>query len=205
MDTFSISKGNSMSPAGSKLNYMALDFMAHTVVGSKDSDLIEKTLYEMWKLNHNRFSHEFAFEAHLNNKTVGMITCYPVTIMNKLEWPTFWKLMKLRNLGLIGYSLTHLHNLFSIMSLKEGREGEYHIGTLATMPESRGHGVASKLIHFAEKQAKLNNCNKCSLTVKIHNKPALNLYKKSGFKIVGSIEKSPFLLYRMVKELEPYK
>lgn len=89
MENISIIKGDPMSEIGGKLNCMALDYMAHPLIGSKDLILIEKTLNKLWKLGSNRFSHEYAFEAQLNQKTLGMITCYPVSVMNKLALPTF--------------------------------------------------------------------------------------------------------------------
>lgn len=201
MNDVLIVEGNPMSSAGSKLNYMALDYMAYPLVGSKDSYLIEKTLNKLWKLELNRFSHRYAFEAKLNNETVGMVTCYPVSLMDKLAWPTFKKLIALRKWSLISHSLFHLKDVYSMISLNEGRKDEYHIGTLATLPESRGYGIGSKLVYFAEEQAKLNHYNKCSLTVKKENKQALKLYERLGYSIVDSIEKHPYSLYRMVKIL----
>jgi len=156
MENISIIKGNAMSEAGGKLNSIALDYMAYPLIGSKDLILIENTLNKLWRLASNRFSHQYAFEAQLNQKTVGMITCYLVSVIKKLAWPTFKKLIKLRKWALIGHSILNFRELWSMASLNEGREGEYHIGTLATFSESRGYGVGSKLIHFAEKQAKLN-------------------------------------------------
>lgn len=203
MENITIVKGKPMSEVGGKLNYMALDYMAYPLVGSKDLDIIDRTFEVLWKLTSNRFSHEYAFEAQLNQKTVGMITCYPVSIMNKLAWPTFQKLITLRKWSLISYALLHFQEVLSMASLNEGREDEYHIGTIATLPESRGYGIGSKLINYAEEQARINNFNKCSLTVKKENKKALNLYERLGYQVANEIEKHPYSLYRMVKILSP--
>lgn len=202
MEKITITQGNPMSEIGAKLNCIALEYMAYPLVGSSDLDLVEITFQQLWKLGSNRFSHKFAFEAQLNQKTVGMITCYPVSVMNKLAWPTFHKLLSIRKWSLICHSLLHLQAVFSMAALNEGREDEYHIGTLATLPESRGYGVGSKLIHFAEEQAKLNHYDKCSLTVKKENVQALKLYERLGYKIVDSIEKKPYSLNRMVKNMK---
>lgn len=201
MDKISIIKGNPRSDIGSKLNCMALDYMAYPLAGSKNFILIQQIFNRLWKINLNRFSYEYAFEAQVNKKTVGMITCYPVSVMNKLAWPTVQKLIKIRKLPLIGHSALHFREAWSMASLKEGRHDEYHISTIATLPESRGYGVGSKLIKFAEGQARLNHYNKCSLTVKKENKQALKLYERLGYQITDSIEKAPYSLYRMVKNL----
>ncbi|WP_143317931.1 GNAT family N-acetyltransferase [Clostridium sp. HBUAS56017] len=202
MDDILITKGDPLSNVGSKLNCMALEYMAYPLAGSKEPTLIEKVFKKLWEIDSNRFSYEYAFEAKLNDKTVGMITCFPVTVMNKLNWLTTKKLFKLRNLGLIRYILLHPKETLSMLSLNEGKEDEYHIGSIATLPESRGYGIGSKLIYFAEEQAKLNHYNKCSLTVKKENKKAIKLYEKLGFKIVDSIEKPPYSLHRMVKIID---
>ncbi|MNP41452.1 TDP-fucosamine acetyltransferase [compost metagenome] len=121
--------------------------------------------------------------------------------MNNLAWSTMRKLIKIRRWKLVGYSLLNLQEAWSIVSLNEGRENEYHIGTLATLPESRGYGIGSKLILYAEERAKSNNYDQCSLTVKQENFKAIKLYEKLGYKVKDSIEKKPYYLYRMVKAL----
>lgn len=201
MENIKIIKGNRKSEVGGKLNSIALDYMAYPLIGTKDTGLIEKTLSKLWSLGFNRFSHQFAYEAQIENKTLGLITCYPVSLMNKLAWPTTWNLLKLRKWDLFLHSILNVKDLWSMLSLNEGREGEYHIGTLATLPESRGYGVGSKLIQFAEEQAKLNQFDKCSLTVKKENTQALKLYEKLGYEKTDSIEKAPYSMYRMVKIL----
>lgn len=201
MENIIIAKGNAESVVGGKLNAMALDYMAYPLIGSKDSTIIESTLDKLWRLTSNRFSHQYAFEAKLNNKTVGMITCYPVPEMRKLALPTIKQLISLRKLALISHSLTHLRDLWSMLTLNEGRDDEYHIGTIALLPESRGYGIGSKLIRYAEIQARLNHFSKCSLTVKKDNNQAYKLYERLGYQVTDSIEKKPYSLYRMVKIL----
>ena len=43
--------------------------------------------------------------------------------------------------------------LYSMFTLKEGEDDEFHIGTIALLPESRGLGIGTRLIEFAEEQA----------------------------------------------------
>ncbi len=42
-----------------------------------------------------------------------------------------------------------------MFTLKEGEDDEFHIGTIALLPESRGLGIGTRLIEFAEEQASL--------------------------------------------------
>ena len=66
MENILIVKGNPMSQVGGKLNSIALDYMAYPLIGSKDLNLIEKTLKKLWTLGSNRFSHQYAFEAQIS-------------------------------------------------------------------------------------------------------------------------------------------
>jgi len=203
MQNIEIVKALPTSEVGGKLNSMALDYMAYPLVGSREPSLVERTLKQLWMKGANRFSHEHAFEARLNEQTVGVITCYPTSVMSKLDWSTFLQLMQLRKWSLIRHSLLHMKDVWSMVNLQEGKTGEYHIGTLATLPESRGYGIGSKLIAFAEEQARKHRYDKCSLTVKKENTGALKLYERLGYVTEDSIDKPPFSLYRMVKKLQP--
>ncbi len=196
-----IVKGSPISKYGARLNHIALDYMAQILTGSKDPKVIGRTLEELWKQKANRFSHEFAYEAQLGKETVGLITCYPVSVMNRLAWPTFVKLLMFRKWDIVKYSTRHLREFLSMITLHEGREGEYHIGSLAAFPESRGYGIGTKLITFAEEQAKQKDYRWTSLTVRKENVKALKLYERLGYIIADSIDKKPYSLYRMVKKI----
>ncbi|MNN86916.1 TDP-fucosamine acetyltransferase [compost metagenome] len=88
-----------------------------------------------------------------------------------------------------------------MITMKEGKDDEFHIGTIATLPESRGLGIGSRLIEFVEQQALLQGFTKCSLTVKKENVLAFKLYERMGYQITGEIIKPAFSLYRMAKVL----
>ncbi|MGG4404316.1 N-acetyltransferase [Paenibacillus amylolyticus] len=201
MNKISITKASPQSLVGGQLNQMALEYMAYSLVGTKDKGIIEKTFNKLWRSNQNRFSHQYAYEAKMGNQTLGMIMCYPTTIMNKLALPTFSKLFELRKWSLIKYNLQHLKEFYSMVTLKEAENDEYHIGTLATLPESRGLGVGTQLIHFAEEQAITQGLSKSSLTVKKENLLAIKLYERLGYQRVGEINKPSLSLYRMSKKL----
>lgn len=201
MAEVSIVKAHPDSPAGSQLNRMALDSVAYILAGSRDEKIIQSTLEKLWKNSYNRFSHQYAYEAKMGGVTLGVVTCYPIGLLKQLAWPTVKKLWAHRNLELIKYSLLHPGSFFSTLTLKEGHEGEYHIGTLATLPESRGLGIGTQLLHFAEQQALLQGYAKSSLTVRQDNPRAAKLYERVGYVVMGQIDRPGFSLYRMTKEL----
>lgn len=196
-----ILKADGRSAVGARLNQMALEYMAYTLAGSEKKRIVSGTFRKLWKWKGNRFSHQYAFEARVRGQTLGMITCYPIPVLKRLAWPTFKQLLAYRKLGLIGYNLRHVKSLYSMITMKEGEDDEFHIGTIAALPESRGLGIGSRLLAFAEEQAALQGFAKCSLTVKKENELAFKLYKRMGYQITGEINKPAFSLYRMAKML----
>ncbi|MCP1184126.1 N-acetyltransferase [Paenibacillus sp. 1781tsa1] len=201
MNKISIKKASPHSLVGGQLNQMALEYMAYSLAGTKDKSILEKTFNKLWRSKQKRFSHQYAYEAEMGSQTLGMIMCYPTTLMNKLALPTFSKLFELRKWSLIKYNLQHWKEFYSMVTLKEAENDEYHIGTLATLPESRGLGVGTQLIQYAEEQAITQGLSKSSLTVKKENARAIQLYERLGYQRVGEINKPSLSLYRMSKIL----
>ncbi|SDY21863.1 Acetyltransferase (GNAT) family protein [Evansella caseinilytica] len=199
MTQMSIVKADPTSNVGAKLNQMALDYMVYPLAGSEEESIIARTFRKLWQWRNNRFSHQYAFEAQRNGQTLGMITCYPIPVLKRLAWPTFKQLFSFRKLALISYNIRNLKLCYSMTTMKEGEDDEFHIGTIATLPESRGLGVGSRLLQFAEEQTTLQGYSKCSLTVKKENEPAIKLYKRLGYEMTGEINKPAFSLYRMAK------
>ena len=90
----------------------------------------------------------------------------------------------------------------------KSEKDELYISSLAVFEEYRGIGVATRLIEKAENMALDSNLNKLSLFVEINNYPAINLYKKCGFRetkkvvLPGKYSKHNLFGYnKMIKEL----
>ncbi|MEB2302627.1 GNAT family N-acetyltransferase [Lysinibacillus xylanilyticus] len=201
MNQITIVKADHRSMVGAKLNEMALEYMAFPLAGSEEKNKVEETFRTLWRQENNRFSHQYAYEAQMDGKTLGMITCYPIPVLNRLPWPTFKQLLSFRKLGLIIYYILNIKMLYSMITMKEGEDDEFHIGTIALLPKSRGLGVGTRLLEFAEEQACLQGFAKCSLTVKKENHLAIKLYQRIGYQITGEINKPKISLYKMVKNL----
>lgn len=176
MNKISIVKAVHQSMVGAQLNVMALEYMAFPLAGSEEKNTVDWTFCKLWRQENNRFSHQYAYEAQMDGKTLGMITCYPIPVLNRLTWPTFKQLLSFRKLGFVVYNILNIKMLYSMFTLKEGEDDEFHIGTIALLPESRGLGIGTRLIEFAEEQASLQGFAKCSLTVKKENQLAIKLY-----------------------------
>ena len=63
--------------------------------------------------------------------------------------------------------------------------GEAYITNVAVFPEYRRLGIGEALIDAATDGAKQRDCDFISLEVRISNTPAIELYKKEGYNIVG--------------------
>lgn len=201
MNQISIVKAVQQSMVGAQLNIMALEYMAFPLAGSEEKNTVEGTFCELWRQGNNRFSHQYAYEAQMDGKTLGMITCYPIPVLNRLAWPTFKHLLSFQKLGFLVYNIRNIKMLYSMITLKEGADDEFHIGTIALLPESRGLGIGTRLLDFAEEQASLQGFSKCSLTVKQENQLAIKLYQRLGYQITSEINKPKLSLYRMVKNV----
>ena len=62
---------------------------------------------------------------------------------------------------------------------------EAHISTLATHPDFRGRGVASRLLQTALAYSIHRGARTATLEVRQSNLPAINLYRKLGFRFFG--------------------
>lgn len=201
MNGISIHRARPESDAGGRLNELALGHVAGILAGSGSDTVIHSTFHELWRDSNNRFSHRFAYEAKADGRTLGVVTCYPVPQLNSLAGPTFRKLLNIRKCGLIGHAIMNPADILSVLFLKEGQRNEFHIGTLAMLPESRGHGVGSRLLCYAERLAISQDYARISLTVNQRNYLAIKLYERLGFRKTGEVKRPSLWLYRMSKLL----
>lgn len=63
---------------------------------------------------------------------------------------------------------------------------EMHISTIAVHPDQRRRGIGELLIRIAITEARELGAEECTLEVRKSNEPALDLYRKLGFKVFGS-------------------
>ena len=87
--------------------------------------------------------------------------------------------------------------------------GEAYITNVAVFPEYRRLGIGETLIDSATIGAKQRNCEFISLEVRISNTPAIELYKKEGYNIVGQRKnfysnptEDAYIMTRVLKDCE---
>lgn len=80
--------------------------------------------------------------------------------------------------------------LLGMLTLKSSGEKLAQLFTLYVSPKSRGQGFGSALILHCLAAARSKNIEKCQLTV-MRDNPALELYKKLGFREIEVVLSSP--------------
>ncbi|EKU50099.1 GNAT family N-acetyltransferase [Staphylococcus massiliensis] len=201
MANVSIERASKDYTLGGRVNYLAIGDMCEAFLGTSEKHKIEYLMQQLWKKPGNRFSHEYSLVAKKGDNVTGIVTCYPVSKMDATMGQTVLQILKLKGLGAISLLVQNFKSIKSLITMKEGYKGEYHVSMLAVLPEHQGTGSGTALLKATEDYALNEGFDTCSLTVKKDNHEARKLYEKMGYKIVGDIDKAPFHLYRMRKQL----
>lgn len=150
----------------------------------------------------NLFSFEHTHFAFVNKEIAGCILHYSGKTRKKESLRT-GKLM----LKFLGKEFLKKipQMLKASRALGEVAPQQYYISNLAVYPQFRKKGVATQLLELAQEKAKQEGCRVLCLNVETENAPAINLYRKFGFKIVSeaSVKIGPkiFSFYRMEKTI----
>ncbi len=73
-----------------------------------------------------------------------------------------------------------------LIILKRKNSKQYRIYSIAVNPHERGLGIAKKLLDYAEEKSIINKTHKIALEVSENNITAVDLYKKQGYKKIGT-------------------
>ena len=163
-------------------------------------------LKQLFEKNKGVFSHKFSSVAELDGKVVGIEHGY--TKNERAIHSLFSSLYIIRQhrLGEIAGMLRRNYHLGRF--IKKIHPDSYYIAHLAVLQEFHGKGIGTKLLENSFKKAISLRSTSCLLDVSIHNKNAIKLYEKMGFKIFKEI-RNPALeemhklhgQYRMIKRL----
>lgn len=91
--------------------------------------------------------------------------------------------------GLIGYPIGAPQEIgpdmpamfVPLQELENRAPGSWYVNVLAVMPEWRGHGIGSRLLLEADRQARDSGCTTMSIIVSDGNPGARRLYERDGF------------------------
>lgn len=108
------------------------------------------------------------------NAVVGMILSYPSSFHEMTdEMKSFFPPER----------LAHLDHFFSSRI-----ENSWYIDSLCVNKSHRRQGIGEKLIYLSKEKAAKSGYPSLSLIVFADNKPAMSLYKKTGFKMAGKVD-----------------
>jgi len=182
------------------LTLMALGRSARALFGTTSEELAIAYLEQLWSRKKNRFSHAYSYIAKLNDKPVGLMTCFPGEMTSKTIYPTMWQLIRIGKLRFTKHVLSQIKLLRQFSSHVEAHPDEFYIGTLAVLPECRGMSIGAQFLDFMKVKAKSAGFKKCALLVDADNDGGIRFYERFGFKQDGYWEK-PVPFYRMMVEL----
>jgi ribosomal protein S18 acetylase RimI-like enzyme len=122
-------------------------------------------------------SYRSAIVAEYNNEVVGMALSYPSRFHGVTEeMKGFFPAERLE----------HFKHFFSARV-----EDSLFLDALGVLPEFRGKGIGTELIHLTEKKAVENGHTVVSLMVFADNTEARRLYERCGFAVVETVELLP--------------
>lgn len=161
--------------------YDAIGTIAHRLTNESESLKVLNGLTTLVEDTQNRHSYQNTFVAMENNNIVGIVVLYD---------------------GQNGRQLDELLSKKLCYTIEfEAHDDEYYIDTLCVVASKRGKGIGTKLLHFAEQQAKKLGYTKLSLNVEHGKLEARKLYERIGFVVTERwmINGEPF--HHMVKKI----
>lgn len=197
----------------SYLIHMAMGRVADFIFGFGNSADVNDVLENLFALNGNRFSYQYArFAKTLNGEIVGIVLAYPCIETVSLHVVMVRQLLPIYGmLNLLHFLWNALLLFLSVFSPTQStacKNDEYYISTLAVLPNYQGMGIGTMLLAHAEDEAKKAGFRKCSLGVDIDNNDAIRLYEHLGYRKVDTVKIKRFSkrigsrgFYRMVKLL----
>jgi ribosomal protein S18 acetylase RimI-like enzyme len=128
----------------------------------------------------NRLSHRHATVIEADASPAGLLMAYPGKRLASLDRSTGGLL--LRSFSPAAFVRLVWHSL--ALPGEEARRDEYYISNLAVHPQLQGRGIGSRLLAFAESQARECGLVRLSLCVDMDNPGAQRLYERTGYRVV---------------------
>ncbi|GLC90189.1 GNAT family N-acetyltransferase [Lysinibacillus piscis] len=165
----------------------AIGAIANRLTGEQTDEAVERELTILFKREDNRHSYLNTFVAIEDEEILGILVYYNgkqaiQMDANLVQW-------------------LEAKNAPSIVIDKEAHEDEYYIDTVCVTPASRGKGIGTLLLQYAEQLTQERGGQKLSLNVETEKINARRLYERIGYVIIEpwSIIDEPF--HHMVKQL----
>ena len=176
------------APSIAPLIFDAIGDIAHRLTGASIYSNVIAELEELVRATDNRHTYLNTFVAINNQEILGIIVLYNGKIGREFDGNLMKKLQK-------KFSTSTQIDI-------EAYDDEYYIDTICVAPHVRGLGIGTKLLYFAEQQARALGYKKLSLNVEEEKTKARQLYERQGFVITEPWEIIGEKFYHMVKGLQ---
>jgi len=169
------------STEAARLTFMAYHKYSYDIFGQVGEAGALRCFEQLWQHGNNRFGYKFSYIARLDNKPVGLMTCYPVPLIRKLTLPTMAQLTRIGGAAFLFHFISHLSNFYYFSSTDNLHPQELYIATLSVKTDFRGLGIGGEMLRYARKLTQELGLNKCCLHVNAENKSGIRFYERNGF------------------------
>ncbi|MCU0522898.1 MAG: GNAT family N-acetyltransferase [Anaerolineae bacterium] len=173
-----------MAPVAAALIALTMGRLADHLFGLDDARRARDLLSRLFRARNNRFSHQFAEVAAQSGEVMGLVIAYSGRRLKSLALPTASHLIRA---GGAAAFLRFLARALPLSGVREARDDEYFVNTIAVLPPYQGQGLGTYLLSRIEKTAQERGFGKLSLSVDAENLRALSLYKRVGFTVEETV------------------
>ncbi|HZG79469.1 MAG TPA: N-acetyltransferase [Brevibacillus sp.] len=161
--------------------------IAHSLTGANEYDEAVQRIASYFVKSQNRLSYENVIVATDRERVVGFALFYHGSQTERLDRPFVegW----LQRTGQ------------APVIVKEARDDEFYLDSLAVHPDCRRMGVGKSLLYAFEKEAEARGHDRVALIVEEANAKARKLYESIGFRPDGSLMVAGHLYHHMVKRV----
>lgn len=152
--------------------------------GFGQQERADQAIQSFFRLPGNRFSHQFAEFALVENETVGLLMTFNQRKMRRSMAITALHMLRVYKPGEIG---RFLKRMLPYRDEENIPKDELYIAHLAVEEKFRRQGVGLEMLAYAEEKAREQGLPKLSLLTEIENSVARALYEKFGFKVTDTI------------------
>jgi len=143
----------------------------------------DEVLTALFRSGGHRFSHRWTRLLEIRGEPAGLLLSFPGSKVLSLSAGLAFRLLQVY--GPLGF-VRLAARLVDYSGFREAESDEYYIAQLAILPGFQRRGLGSLLLEQAEAQALASGLLKCSLFVDSENAPALSLYQRHGYQVVGT-------------------
>lgn len=169
---------------GTRLVMETLHQFGVYLFGFGNEQRAQEALASFFMRTRNRFSHQFAEFALVDDEEAGLLMTFDRRQMRGSEMATAFHMLRIYNLKEIAMFLKRMR---PYMDEENIPADEFYIAHLAVEEKFRRQGIGWQLLEHAEQKARDKGFLKLSLLTEVENTAARALYEKFGFKLTETI------------------